>query len=111
MNNKEQEVYRIIDIVISCCAYNGDEQSLRDKVLSPARDENTVLTRCMLARMLAFAGYSNASISALLHRSPAQVRNMLEVARDLRVHNRCYRIAEDESMKRYSTLDEQNANN
>jgi len=105
MNNKEQEVYRIVDIVITCCAFGGNEESLRKSVLSKARDENTVLTRCMLARMLAFVGYSNATISALLHRTPAQVRNMLEVARDLRTHNRCYRIAEDEAMKKYSTLD------
>lgn len=104
MNNKEQEVYRIIDIVISCCAYGGSEEELRKKVLSPARDENSVLTRCMLARMLAFSGYSNATISSLLHRSTAQVRNMLELARDLRVHNRCYRIAEDDALKRYAEI-------
>jgi len=104
MNNKEQEIYRIIDIVISCCAFDGNEKALRQNVLSRKRDENTTLTRCMLARMLAFTGYSNATISTLLHRTPAQVRNMLEVARDLRTHNRCYRIAEDESMKRYSEL-------
>lgn len=104
MNNKEQEVYRIIDIVITCCAFDGNEPQLREKVLSKARDENTVLTRCMLARMLAFSGYSNATIATLLHRSTAQIRNMLEVARDLRTHNRCYRIAENEAMKRYSEL-------
>jgi len=105
MNDKEQEVYRIVDIVITCCAFDGNEQTLREKVMSKARDENTVLTRCMLARLLAFAGYSNATISTLLHRTTAQVRNMLEVARDLRTHNRCYRIAEDDAMTRYSNLD------
>lgn len=68
MNDKECEVYKIIDIVIHCCASNGKEQELRDKVLSGARDDRTVLTRCMIARMLAFAGYSNATIGELLGR-------------------------------------------
>lgn len=102
MNDKERELYRIVDIVIDCCATNGNEEELRRKVLGGARDDNTVLTRCMLARMLAFAGYSNATIAMILNRDVKSVRNMLESARDLRTMRRSYRIAEDEAMRRYS---------
>lgn len=109
MNRKESELYRIVDIVIRCCATGGKEQELREKVLSGARDDNTVLTRCMIARMLAFAGYSNATIAELLHRDQKSVRNILESARDCRKTRRAYRIAEDEAMKAYTELDEQSA--
>ena len=104
MNDKEKELYRIVDIVISCCSMSGNEQELRTRVLGGSRDDNTVLTRCMLARMLAFAGYSNATIAMLLHRDQKSVRNMLESARDCRTTRRSYRIAENEAMKRYSEL-------
>lgn len=102
MNDKEREVYKIVDIVIACCAWDGNEEELRKRVLGGSRDDNTVLTRCMMARMLAFAGYSNATIAMLLHRDQKSVRNMLESARDLRKQRRSYRIAEDEAMRRYA---------
>ena len=104
MNDKERELYRIVDIVIACCAMDGNEEELRKKVLGGSRDDNTVLTRCMMARMLAFAGYSNATIALLLHKDQRSVRNMLESARDFRKARRSYRIAEDEAMKKYAEI-------
>lgn len=104
MNNKEKELYKIVDIVIGCCSLKGNDQELRAKVLSGARDDNTVLTRCMLTRLLAFAGYSNATIAMLLHRDQKSVRNMLESARDCRRSRRTYRVAEDEAMAKYSQM-------
>lgn len=104
MNDKEKELYKIVDIVIACCAMGGNEQELRQRVLNGSRDDNTVLTRCMLARMLAFAGYSNATIAMLLHKDQRSVRNMLESARDCRNTRRSYRIAEDEALRMYSEL-------
>lgn len=104
MNQKEAELYKIVDIVISCCSMGGNEQELRQRVLSGARDDNTVLTRCMLTRLLAFAGFSNATIAMLLNRDQKSVRNMLESARDCRRTRRAYRIAEDEAMEKYSKM-------
>lgn len=104
MNDKERELYKIVDIVIGCCSMAGSEKELREKVLSGARDDNTVLTRCMLTRMLAFAGYSNATIAMLLHREQKSVRNMLESARDARRTRRSYRIAEDDAMRQYAEM-------
>lgn len=102
MNEKEKELYRIVDIVIACCATGGNEKELRQRVLGGARDDNTVLTRCMLARIMAFAGYSNATIAMMLGRDVKTVRNLLESARDARRTRQSYRIAEDEAMYRYS---------
>lgn len=107
MNKKEQELYKIVDIVIGCCSMGGNEEELREKVLGGSRDDNTVLTRCMLARLLAFAGYSNATIAMLLHRDQKSVRNMLDAARDCRKSRRSYRVAEDEAMRMYREMCEE----
>lgn len=104
MNDKEKELYRIIDIVIGCCSCQGNEQQLRTRVLGGSRDDNTVLTRCMIARLLAFAGYSNATIAMVLRRDVKSVRNMLDAARDCRKTRRSYRIAEDEAVRLYSEM-------
>ena len=104
MNKKESELYKIVDIVIGCCSMGGNEEELRKRVLSSARDDNTMLTRCMLARLLAFAGYSNATIAMLLHRDQKTIRNLLESARDCRTSRRTYRIAEDEAMRLYADM-------
>lgn len=104
MNDKEKELYRLVDIVIECCSMNGNEQELRKKVLEGARDDVTVFTRCMLARVLAFAGYSNATIAMLLHRDQKSVRNMLETARDFRKARRTYRVAENEALRKYEAM-------
>lgn len=101
MNNKEIELYRILDAVISCCATQIDEQGTmsitRDDVLGRNRAENAVMTRCVLAEMVVMAGYSITTLAQLLHRTQPAVRHLLELSADFRKTSRAYRIAEAEA--------------
>lgn len=107
MNNKENEFHRIVDIVVECCKMSGqNREELKEKVLSNCREQPIIMTRCMLARLLAFDGYTNATIGAVLHRSPQAIRHLLDLARDFRNHSRVYRLAEDEAHKMFIAEDE-----
>jgi len=102
MNGKQNEFHTIVDIVLECCKMEHEDRSeLKEKVLGNCREEPVVMMRCMLARTMAFAGFTNTTISAVLHKSQQSVRHMLEIARDLRTHNKVYRKAEDEAVTMY----------
>lgn len=102
MNGKQSEFHRIVDIVVECCEMDGqDRDDLKKKVIGSCREEPIIMMRCILARMLAFAGFTNLTIAIVLHKDVHSVRHLLELARDFRTHSRVYRIAEDEAMKKY----------
>lgn len=102
MSEKNNEFRRIVDIVVECSAIDfQDREELKEKVLSNCREEHIVMMRCMLARLLAFAGFTNTTIGIVLHRTPQSIRHLLDLARDFRTHNRLYRIAEDEAVREY----------
>ena len=51
MNDKEKELWRVIDNVIKCCAIelpSGELSITREDVLGKSRAENLVMTRCMV---------------------------------------------------------------
>lgn len=51
MNDKEKELWRVIDNVIKCCAIelqNGELSITREDVLGKSRAENLVMARCMV---------------------------------------------------------------
>ena len=103
MNNKEKELRHIVEIVVECCATctgDGTMSVTVDMVLGKSRTENLVLTRCILARMIIFAGYTVSTISTLLKRHPKSVRDMLKMGQVLYNTKRAYRIAENEAMER-----------
>ena len=102
MSDKNEEFRKIVDIVVECSAIEfQNREELKEKVLSSCREEPIVIMRCMLARLLAFAGFTNSTIGIVLHRSPQSIRHLLDLARDLRSHNKVYRIAEDEAVREY----------
>lgn len=108
MNNKTNEFHRIVDIVVECCKMeNQDREELKKKVVGNSREEHIIMMRCMLARILAFAGFTNTSIGIVLHKTPPSVRHLLDLARDLRNHNRMYRLAEDQVFKEYQDGEEE----
>jgi hypothetical protein len=51
MNKKEELIWRVIDNVISCCAVtriDGVKSITREDVVGKSREENVVLTRCLV---------------------------------------------------------------
>lgn len=101
MNNKEMELFRIVDIVVSCCATQVDDEGTmsvtREDVLGKRRQENIVMTRCILVGQLIGAGFSTTTAAQLLHRSTHEIRHLLEVGAQYERTSRAYRIANAEA--------------
>ena len=85
--------------MVRCCAteVDGEMSVSREDVLGKSRAENLVMTRCILACQLVYAGYSVTTAALLLHRSVPAVRNMLRMDRCYRETSRAYRIASAEA--------------
>ena len=62
MNDKETELYRIVDSVVSCCATQIDAEGhvnlTAEDVLGKSRAENVLMARCILVGEISGAGYS-----------------------------------------------------
>lgn len=55
MNDKEKELWRVIDNVIKCCAITNPDGTLnitREEVIDKSRAENLVMTRCMVGELM-----------------------------------------------------------
>lgn len=108
MNKKTNEFHRIVDIVVECCKMEDqDRGELKKKVVGNSREEHIIIMRCMLARLLAFSGFTNTSIGMVLHKTPQTVRHLLDLARDFRNHNKVYRVAEDQAFLEYQKEEEE----
>nr|DAG90085.1 MAG TPA: hypothetical protein [Crassvirales sp.] len=62
MNKKEELIWRVIDNVISCCAItriDGAKSITREDVVGKSREENVVLTRCLVVEQKRIAGIEN----------------------------------------------------
>ncbi len=101
MNNKENELYRIVDFVVECCATRVDDTGrmsvTRQDVLGRSRAENVVMTRCILVNQIIGAGYSTTTAAQLLKRTPHAIRHLLEVGNQYERTSRAYRIANAEA--------------
>ena len=72
MNDKERELWRVIDNVIKCCAMTNDDGSLsitRKDVLGKSKAENLVMCRCVVVEQMLHAGFSVTTISKILNKS------------------------------------------
>lgn len=101
MNNKESALYKILANVVACCATQTEKSGAmsldESDVLGKCRAENVVMTRAMLCSMIIYCGYSVTTAAQLLHRTPAAVRHLLELAAQLHKTSRAYRLAEAEA--------------
>lgn len=64
MNDKEKELWRVIDNVIRCCAITNPDGTLnitREEVLGKSRTENLVMARCMVVEQMLHAGFSTTT--------------------------------------------------
>lgn len=101
MNEKQRLLYTILDIVVSCCQTEIDENGTmsvtREDVLGASRAENVVMTRCILVMMIVGAGFSTTTAAQLLNRTPHAVRHLLEVGHQYHLTSRAFRIASAEA--------------
>lgn len=100
MNKKEQEIWRIIDNVIKCCAMKMPDGSLsitKEDVLGKSRAENVVMARCMVVEQMLHAGFSVTTIAIILNRSPQDVRHLRRLAYHYIETSRVYRLATAEA--------------
>lgn len=102
MNDKETELYRIIECVVRCCATQIDSDGRMsvtvDDVLGKSRAENVLMTRCILVGEMVGAGYSVTTAARLLRRTPQAVRHLQELGYQYHRSSRAYRIAEAEAV-------------
>lgn len=66
MNKKEELIWRVIDNVISCCAVtriDGAKSITREDVVGKSREENVVLTRCLVVEQMVHAGFTISTIA------------------------------------------------
>lgn len=100
MNDKETELYRILDIVVDCCATKVDDNKwsvTKEEVLGKSRSENIVMTRCILVHQIISAGYSITTCSQLLKRDPHSIRHLVDLGYNYQSSSRAYRIANAEA--------------
>lgn len=100
MNDKEKELWRVIDNVIKCCAMELEDGTLsitRADVLGKSRAENLVMTRCMVVEQMIHAGFSITTISTVLNRSVPAVRHLRKMAYSYISTSRVYRLATAEA--------------
>nr|DAE48540.1 MAG TPA: hypothetical protein [Caudoviricetes sp.] len=96
MNDKEKELYRVIDNVVKCCAIELPDGTLsinREDVLGKSRAENHVMTRAMVVEQMLHAGFSVTTIGQILNRNIASIRHLRKLAYEYISTSRVYRLA------------------
>ena len=89
MNDKEKELWRVIDNVIKCCAIelpSGELSITREDVLGKSRAENLVMTRCMVVEQMIHAGFSITTIATVLNRTVSAVRHLSKMSYTIPEH-------------------------
>lgn len=96
MNDKEKEIYRVIDNVVKYCAIelpNGTLSISRDDILGKSREENIVMARAMVVEQMLHAGFSITTISQILNRNVGSIRHLRKLAYNYLSISRVYRLA------------------
>ena len=104
MNKKEEELNRIIDIVISCCNMENHNVITKDLLLSGCKRENIVMTRCILVYEVVRAGYTITTCAELLGCTTQTARMLM--SRDGEYHrtSRACRLAKAEATELCSAM-------
>lgn len=78
MNNKQQELERLIDIAVQCCDVDMNDKHTvtKELLLSNKRDECLVMTRCILVSLIAHCGYSTSTAAVVLNRTEVDIRKL-----------------------------------
>lgn len=96
MNDKEKEIYRVIDNVVKCCAIELPDGTLsisREDILGKSREENIVMSRAMVVEQMIHAGFIVITIAQILNRNVGSIRHLRKLAYDYISTSRVYRLA------------------
>lgn len=97
MNNKETELYRIMNIAISCCTSNEISVSIED-IKGKSRQTVLVWIRAIIVTLLASHGYLTSSIAKILNRTTPSIRYLMNLDSQLKRTSKAYKIASEEAM-------------
>lgn len=101
MNKKEELIWRVIDNVISCCSVtriDGAKSITREDVVGKSREENVVLTRCLVVvEQMVHAGFTISTIAFILNRTVQATRHLLKMSNDYYESSRAFRLATSEA--------------
>ena len=100
MNKKEELIWRVIDNVISCCAVtriDGAKSITREDVVGKSREENVVLTRCLVVEQMVHAGFTISSIAYILNRTVQATRHLFKMSTEFYQTSRAFRLATSEA--------------
>lgn len=100
MNKKEELIWKVIDNVISCCAVtriDGAKSITREDVVGKSREENVVLTRCLVVEQMVHAGFTISTIAFILNRTVQATRHLLKMSNDYYESSRAFRLATSEA--------------
>ena len=95
MNDKEKEIYRVIDNVVKCCAIelpNGTLSISKEDILGKSREENIVMARAMVVEQMIHGGFSITTIAQILNRNVGSIRHLRKLAYYMST-SRVYRLA------------------
>lgn len=97
MNNLEENMQRIVDVVVSSCIttinIEGSELVSKEEILSKSKKQNAVKARHILAFALHRYGYTYSSISALLGCTKSAVSKMIAQHSEYKKTNKPYLLA------------------
>lgn len=100
INKKEELIWKVIDNVISCCAVtriDGAKSITREDVVGKSREENVVLTRCLVVEQMVHAGFTISTIAFILNRTVQATRHLLKMSNDYYESSRAFRLATSEA--------------
>lgn len=95
MNNKQQELYRLVDIAVECCDidFNNTHTVTKELLLSSNRKECLVMSRCVLVALITHCGYSTSTAAVVLNRTEPEIRKLKSKSFDYNKQSKAYRIA------------------
>lgn len=100
MNKKEELIWRVIDNVISCCAVtriDGAKSITREDVVDKSREENVVMTRCLVVEQMVHARFTISTIAFIINRTVQATRHLLKMSTDYYETSRAFRLATSEA--------------
>ena len=100
MNKKEELIWRVIDNVINCRAVtriDGTKSITREDVVGKSKEENVVLTRCLVVEQMVHAGFTISTIAFILNRTVQATRHLHKMNNDYYESSRAFRLATSEA--------------
>lgn len=100
MNKKEELIWKVIDNIINCCAVtriDGVKPISREDVVGKSREENVVITRCLVVEQMVHAGFTISTIAFILNRTVQATRHLLKMSAVYYETSRAFRLATSEA--------------